>query len=437
MNQNHSTKLAVVTGALALIASSGHVAADTGDALLNKLVQKGVLTQQEASELKEDTAQEFHKSFMSNLGAPAWLKSYKLNGDFRGRLDYIGGNSAYADNYRLRYRIRAGLTLDMTDHFQVNFRLGSGDAGGNPLSNNTTMENNATKKPIWVDTAFARWTPVNDDFKFSAMFGKMVQPFDASPMVFDPDYTPEGGAVQLGYKLCDHHTIRFNGAGFMLDQLNSRSPVLVGAQAIWDAAWCPDVTSSLGVAVYDIENEQYLGNGAVPNGNAGNTRTSAGIPMYHFNPVVAGGNIIYKLDSAPLYHGKFPIKVAGEYLNNPAAPSGMNQGYWAGIVFGAAGKKGNWDIAYRYQHLESDAWYEEVVNDDNVGFYTASPAGSGFSGMGMRGGTNVKGHLVTFDYSITDALTLSFNCYINSLINKPAAGSSDAMHAMVDLMWKF
>jgi len=38
------------------------------------------------------------------------------------------------------------------------------------------------------------------------------------------------------------------------------------------------------------------------------------------------------------------------------APSG-NEGYYAGITFGRAVKQGTWDIGYRYESLDANAWY--------------------------------------------------------------------------------
>ena len=48
-----------------------------------------------------------------------------------------------------------------------------------------------------IDTAYGKWTPINNGtWMLSATFGKMDKPFQASPMVFDADYTPEGAALQ-------------------------------------------------------------------------------------------------------------------------------------------------------------------------------------------------------------------------------------------------
>jgi len=68
------------------------------------------------------------------------------------------------------------------------------------------------------------------------------------------------------------------------------------------------------------------------------------------------------------------------------------------------------------------------VNDDNQAY-----------NAGFAGGTNVKGHLFTADYALTDALLFSFTCYVNSMIGNtnPAGASSREIHAMADLMWKF
>jgi Putative porin len=469
--QNTRKNVALFAGATALMAFTPQIHAQTSvDALLNKLEQKGILTVDEAKELKtenqEDSAADLNKAMNSRFPMPDWVTSYKLYGDFRGRFDVettdSPGNSTTGlsgqSRQRLRYRLRVGMLVNMKDDMQVGFRLGSGDSNGNDDSNNTTMENNATKKPIWVDAAYGKWTPLNDGvWMLAATFGKMDQPFVVSPMVFDPDYTPEGGALQSSYKINDSQSVAVNGAGFVLDEApgSSRDPYLVGGQALWNASWTSRVSSSMGFAAYDIINKDGLGlsypalpagspnynPGGVPNNNQGNTRNTAnGNLLYYYNPIVGSASFTYTLDSFPLYKGKFPVKPAGEFMYNPAAPDN-NQGWWAGVTLGKAGKKGTWDVSYRYQYLEADAWYDEVVDDDNVAFYangsTIQPK------TGWVGGTNVKGHLIKFDYSFTDSLNFAFTAYINQLINPNqnigTAGEpkNNAMHIMADLMWKF
>ena len=446
--QNH-TKVALFAGATALMALTQNTHAQSSvDALINKLEQKGVLTVDEARELKSENAtnsvDDFNKALGAKFPMPDWITSYKLSGDFRGRYDeQSADDNAFVDRVRLRYRLRVGLTVNMKDNLQVGFRLGSGDTGGgntigaSPLSNNSTFQDNGTKKPVWIDTAYGRWTPINDGtWMLMGTFGKMDQPFVASPMMFDPDYTPEGGAVNATYKINDANNLAFNTAAFVLDEEagSTRDPFMYGGQLIWNSSWTPKISSALGVAAFDIVNREMLTTANVPNFNQGNTRTAGGSLVYNYNPVFVDGSITYKLDTFPLYAGAFPIKLAGEFLDNPGASSN-NKGYWGGVTFGKSGTRHTWDLAYRYEYLEGDAWYEEVVDDDNIAYYPTAQTGEA---AGMFGGTNVKGHFVKFNYSLTDAFTFSLTFYVNSLIQNPSAtASSDAMRFFADVMWKF
>src|ERR1035437_3965703 len=110
-------------------------------------------------------------------------------------------NTLNNDRARLRYRLRFGVAVNMLDNMEAGFRLGSADAkgvgsqsaAGNPLSSNSTMQDNFTKKNIYIDTAYGKWTVVGaGDWQLAVTVGKMENPFNFAPMVFDPDLTPEG-----------------------------------------------------------------------------------------------------------------------------------------------------------------------------------------------------------------------------------------------------
>jgi hypothetical protein len=140
-------------------------------------------------------------------------------------------------------------------------------------------------------------------------------------------------------------------------------------------------------------------------------------------------------------------------MHNPGAPRN-NEGWWAGVTLGKAGTKKDWDLSYRYEFLEADAWYDQIVDDDNVAFYAAQQPGNtkpypynyadndllnlGNTKGGLAGGTNVKGHMMRFNYSLTDSLTFSLTAYLNSLIIPvPSVYQSAAIHVMGDMQWKF
>ncbi len=186
---------------LACLACGGAAFAQSSDALLDKLVEKGVLSTKEANELKEETDKDFTKAYSMKSGMPEWVHSLKFNGDFRGRFDDYKddngpGTFPVGSRDRFRYRLRFGATAELSDKFEVGLRLGTGDEsaafpsfGGSPLSGNSTFNNDASRKFIFVDLAYAEYTPAD---WAELQFGKMNNLFWADPVLFDPDYNPEG-----------------------------------------------------------------------------------------------------------------------------------------------------------------------------------------------------------------------------------------------------
>jgi hypothetical protein len=227
---------------------------------------------------------------------------------------------------------------------------------------------------------------------------------------------------------------------FILDELGGleNDPYFFGGQIRWDAKWSPKLATSAGVSGLSLDNDENLTNGNVPNVNRGNTRDATGAPQYSFNPIVGDLALTYTLDRAPLYPGPFPIKVGGDYMYNPAAPSTVdNYGYSAGITFGKAGKKGTWEVGYTYKWLGSDAWWEELVDSDFGAYYAGTLPNSGL-GAGYGAGTNVKGHIVRVAYSPYDSILLSGKVFFTELINPfPAGTESSMVRLQMDANWKF
>ncbi|HEY5041640.1 MAG TPA: putative porin [Verrucomicrobiae bacterium] len=460
-----------VLGVALLAAFASHSSAQSADdALINKLEQKGILTTKEAQELRTEASQDFTTAAHSKANMPDWMvmpdwvKSYKLSGDFRGRFEQLSGdNDAFVDRVRLRYRLRVGLTVNLHDNLEVGFRFGSGDpasgfATGNPLSGTSTFQDNFSSKSLYVDAAYGKWSPLNSDsWLLSATIGKMDNPFAFTPMVFDQDLTPEGGAIQSGWTINDKQSLSLTGAAFVLDEESAatQDPFMYGGQLLWKAKWTKKLATTLGVGAFQIVNAHQLNTVNVPYINRGNTRVPF-VPLippgssalyvlkYNYTPVIADAGATYTLDSFPFYKGAFPLKFAGEYMHNPGAPAN-NDGYWVGVTFGQSGKKKTWDISYRYEYLGADAWYDQLVDDDNLAFYPGDNPNAN-STFGYYGGTNIKGHQIRFNYSFTDSLTFSITCFLNELINRdglvadyyvPDTKTSATMRFMADMMWKF
>lgn len=441
------SKLTLAAAAVATLACTSTTAlAQSADALIDKLVDKGILTVKEANEMREEADKGFTTAYSVKSGMPEWVTALKFNGDFRGRYENFSfENDATRGRDRFRYRARFGFTAVLKDNFEVGLRLGSGDLDGgvptggiDPISNNQSLQNNGSKKGIFLDLAYGKWTPLNTpEWTGSMTAGKMENPFVfPSTMMFDKDYTPEGAAVELAFRPSAEHTLKFTGGGYVLDELgaDSNDPYVAGAQLRWDAAWSSHFASSLGVSMWGVAAEQNLGNAAVPNINSGNIRGTNGVLVSDFTPIQADASLTYTMAKFPMYPAAFPITAFGEYIHNPGA-SDRNNGYALGLTFGKSGKRGTWDLGYQYRHLESDAWYEEFTESDFGANYITAPAGGS---SGYRAGTNVKGHVIRAQYSPYDSLTLGITYWLTDLIDESPAGSrSGSGRLQVDAALKF
>ncbi len=433
------------------------------DALLDKLVDKGIISVKEANELREQADHDFNKAYAAKSGMPDWVTQFKIYGDVRGRYEMFrsendseSGATAQANRPRdrFRYRLRVGATATLMDNFEAGFRFTSSEAngtfGGDPISGNTSFNDNGSKKFVYIDLAYGKWTPIkHGPWLVSATIGKMENPFLLSDMVFDADYTPEGVALQSAYAINDKHSIKLNSAYFVLDEIsggseNQDDPAMVGAQLRWDAKWSPEWASTVGASWLILSEKDNLPNASVPNVNAGNRRLGAtGVLADDYAPFIADASLTYTLEKFPLNVGPFPIRVGGEFIHNPRThEQDDNNGWWAGIFLGKSGKRGTWELSYRYKRLEANAWYEEFVDSDFGAYRQVALANSGL-GTGYRSGTGNQGHIVKFAYSPSDSFTIGATWFYVFLIDEPRgivapADAESAQHRVqLDAVWKF
>lgn len=434
-------KYIIAAGAAGLLGLASSASAQSSDALIDKLVEKGILNVKEAQQLRDESDKDFNRALSSKNGMPEYVTAFKLNGDLRARYEGFYRNSSESvDRNRFRYRLRFGGTATLNDDFEVGFLLISQAANGDPISGNQTLQDNGSKKPVAIDLAYGKWNPIHDaDWNYSLTVGKMKNPFVFSEMVFDGDYTPEGLATELAYNITPDQTIRLIGGGFVLDEIggSSSDPYLIGAQLRWDANWAPKWKSTMGVAFLDILAADRLTVGNIPNNiNLGNTRDAAGLLTEGFSPIVVDASVTYTMESMPTYAGPFPITVGGEYMHNPRAVV-QGDAYAAGITFGKAGKKGLWEFSYRWKELQADSWYEELVDSDSGAFYAGVPANSGLA-VGYNSGTNIRGHMLKASYSPSDSITLSVALFNMWAINPTPFNTGSTINRLqVDAIWKF
>ena len=433
--------------AISIAAVAGYCingSAQSVDSLLDKLVDKGVLSVKEANDLREESDKDFGKAYSVKSGMPDWVKSLKFNGDARARFErFAADNLASVERNRCQYRGRAGFTAAMTDRMELGFRLASeGDTAGNQISSNQTFDNNGRKKGVVIDMVYGKWKAIEtSDWSLALTAGKMEMPLTISSAFIDRDYTPEGFAQQLRWNPTEQHTITLTGTEFVIDEDGGGSldSWMFGAQLRLTSEWTTHFKTSLGVMAMKITDTAALrtSRGQLDVGE-GNTRIggfATNAPAVDFDPIIVDADATYTLDEFPLYPTAFPITLGGSYLHNPGADQD-NNGFSASILFGKAGKRKTWEIGYEYRVLEADAIYEELPESDFNAYTQTARMTGGRSGY--VNGTNIRGHIVRMGYSPFDSLTLNATYWITENILKTPSGSdSDATRLQIDAVLKF
>jgi hypothetical protein len=252
MFKQPSMKLAVAL-ALTCAATNPAEAQDAG-ALVNALIKKGVLTDQEGEEVRADMTRDFAQTNAGKINLSSSVTELKLYGDFRYRWQYDdrqpqvpnGSNVSQRSRHRFRLRLNADVTL--TDNFYAGFSLESGQAAD---SGNQTFENGFDDYNIFISKAFLGWKP-NDWLNVTV--GKFKNPFYTTDLVWDADINPQGAMETIAF----HKMPIFGGSGGPSGDVSKDGKSFESSEVRSDPNW--ELTFVAGQFIFDDNNEFNLDN---------------------------------------------------------------------------------------------------------------------------------------------------------------------------------
>lgn len=425
MNRTQACEfLAVAALGATILAASGQT--PTADALINKLVGKGILTEAEAKELMSEATQ-------TNQVTPSkWklsdsIKSIGLYGDVRFRYEYRGAENApgsgesgntYARE-RFRYAVRIGIRGDLADDFYYGLRL---ETSTNPRSPWVTFGDDSNPTPfaknsdgVSIGQAYLGWRPTD---WLDLTVGRMPMPLYVTSMIWDADLNPEGLAERFKYSLRNVDLFA-NFGQFIYQAVNpdnefpSSAPFLLAWQVGANARLTPDLSFKIAPVLYN-----YTGAGQ----NNGLNQPFSGQGLNGLNPNTPGFNqngindlLVLEVPAEFNFKiGGYNARVFGDFAYNfwgdnraraavaatapagslPSAVTGQNFAYQVGfglgnlgLVYGLTSKKNTWEARVYWQHVEQ---YSADVNLLDSDFF--------------EGRANLQGVYVAFAYSFTDAI---------------------------------
>lgn len=231
-------------------------AQDAG-ALVDKLIQKGILTDQEGEEVRADMTRDFARTDAGKIALNPSLTELKLYGDTRLRYQYDTrdaqvepgpGNSTGTQTSRWRFRLRLNADFRLAENFFGGVELQSGIVSD---SGNQTYENGFRDYDIFISRAYIGWEPAP---WLTIVGGKMPPYMYHTDMFWDTDINPNGAFESIAF-----HKMRFggmeSGAGYSQDG-KSVASTSVRTEPNWE------LTLNAAQFIFDDNAESALDNDA-------------------------------------------------------------------------------------------------------------------------------------------------------------------------------
>ena len=183
--------LGLVAIAAAFTATAGLSHAQDSGALVDKLVQKGILSSKEADEVRADMQKDASQGSLGKISLSNSVTQLKLYGDLRLRWQYNDTENQVSDSghvsqqSRWRYRLRLNADVQLGQDWFAGIQLQTGQTSD---SANQTYSAGFNNDSIFISRAYLGWQ--NDFLKIVA--GKQANPFYTTDLVWDPDINPAG-----------------------------------------------------------------------------------------------------------------------------------------------------------------------------------------------------------------------------------------------------
>lgn len=280
-------KIIFVAAAASLLFGGNVAVAQDNGALLDLLVRKKIITDQEAEEIRGELTKDFSATPAGKLKMSTPITELEIYGDARVRYEYragrtpeggpvaapgagIAGRSDWLERSRERYRLRLGIRGTLADDWFFGLRL---ETSQNPRSTNVSFGDDGgpfakNSDGVNVGQAYIGFKGFRD---ITLTAGRMANPLVTTLMVWDADINPEGLAEQW------KHSFNFSFGGGSVGEAYSKdakstAPAMTPAEP-WKLKI--DVFANFAQFVYDDANPEnplgprgFTSNRVTPNTDA-------------------------------------------------------------------------------------------------------------------------------------------------------------------------
>ncbi len=407
-----SSKLKWLAAAAGALLAAGTALAQDSGPLIDLLVKKGIVTDQEAEELRADLVKDFvNNSSAGKLNLNSSLTEFKLSGDIRIRhqnetqAPAVASGSPVVTNERTRERFRFRFNGDaiLQKGWTAGFALETGAAAD---SANQTFQGSNDDYSIFLARAYVGWQP---NLNWAFVLGKQKNILYTTDLRWDADINPQGLTEVYKSYLGAKDTFEVRALQDIMDDRdervagpNGRDAWLFEQQAVYTHWFGPEKLNSsifaLGFSKYDAS---VLANGTTnENPFLGSTRflslmTFAG----EVNWVnVNGAGTAFKLYWDSAYNFEAASRVRKVYGLNLATWSDDPLAWLVGVgySYGTGKVQGDYSVKLDYRQIGLGS---SDVNTNDSDFAFGKLSQQGFKLAGSYNLTDFANFNVTYFYT--------------------------------------
>ncbi|MGY8695142.1 MAG: putative porin [Verrucomicrobiia bacterium] len=413
----------ILSGVMMLAAPIVNAQDDSTEILIQVLLRKGILSESEASEIRQEVmvvaeaqkaeivdaaVAQVERTYASvpSVPIPSKLSNVTLTGNARFRYHYENAESRSGENNdrsRWRYRIRLGSIYQFKESpYSLGVQLETGTSND---SNNANFGGFFDKSGSGMSVGRMYLNYKGDDLNIT--FGKHASPFYMPKMLWDGDLNIEGLSESIS-----RGAWTFTAGQYIIDEENE-SKETVGGQSVTDdallmaqAKW----TNGEGLVFAPVLMATTGGNS---NFSESGTFSGANSVRYFHDFAVVGMPFEYGFKSGDgqkhKIFGAWGANLKGdELVNDPDSPffggsigqSSKNQFANLGYQMGSAKKAGERQWSAEYRFMEAGAYSPNLSDSDWA-----------------KGQVNQAGYVINYKQMFTDFFNLSVTYLVGDSID--------------------
>lgn len=414
--------------------------------LIDLLISKGIITDQEAEDLRAELAADFADSSAGKIEISSKIKQLKTKVDIRTRYQYEAagkpGEDKTKSRSRWRYRVKIGADYIFANGWSAGIHMETAEASD---STNTNFGGYFDKTgdgiflgQVYIDYSnSADWA---DLVNFT--IGKKKHPFLMSKAFWDGDTNPEGFTQQVGWRLQGDNWFTLRAGEYIIDEaredkgwevkddwlfmgqaeykkhLGRKSDLRLATMFLVESGGTASTTTSEG--------------GNVPNNELGNSYFNdffvLAVPVEYTFLLNEKPQKIWAMAGVNI-DGKDAVNTEGSpYRPNNAVPGetfdSNNRFFNIGYTYGKAKNIKDWDASIEYRYIEAAAYSPNISDSDFA-----------------KNSLNQAGFIASASYMVSDSVKLKATYFMSDAIDSDwssnAATKGKVNLLQIDLNAKF